>query len=41
VDKKLIAENLKDHKPFGDKWVNHKDPDIYESEIGLSSTSDH
>ena len=40
VDKLLIEENLKDYKPFGNKWVNHKDPDIYESDLGLSSTSD-
>jgi hypothetical protein len=40
VDKLIIEENLKDYKPFGNKWVNHKDPDIYESELGLSSTSD-
>ena len=34
----MIEENLKDHKPYGNKWVNNKDPDIYESELNLSNT---
>lgn len=36
----MIEETLKDYKPFGPQWVNHKDPDIYESELNLSNTSD-
>ena len=39
-DKIIIAENLKDYKPFGDKWLNHQDPDIYESELNLSQNED-
>ena len=38
TDKLVIEENLKGHKPYGDKWVNNKDPDIYESELNLSNT---
>jgi hypothetical protein len=38
TDKLVIEENLKDHKPYGYKWVNNKDPDIYESELNLSNT---
>jgi hypothetical protein len=33
TDKLVIEENLKGLKPYGDKWVNNKDPDIYESDL--------
>lgn len=32
LDKAVIQENLKNYKPFGEQWVSHKDPEIYESE---------
>lgn len=37
-DKLVIQENLQNYKPFGSQWVNHKDPDIYESELNVSVT---
>ena len=38
TDKLVIEESLKDHRPYGNKWVNNKDPDIYESELNISQT---